>query len=443
MKYKSSFKRMFSVAFSVIEKHLVILPVVVVICLQSCEESRGIAPEFQRKDKTLLVYMVANNNLSSNAVSNLSGIKKGFVPNKDRGNIVVYYHVPNNSPLLLNIVKDETGKVKVDTSYRFPSRNSATAASLRSAMQVTATMFPADEYGLVLWSHGTGWLPVGYYNNNPAASSYSNEENPNSVQYGNSFCSASLYDDGIDPYADMVKMVYDTDACNTKSFGSENGVEMNITEIVSAFPYKLSFVIFDACLMGGIETAYQLKDSTDYILFSPAEVLSEGLPYDKIMQHIFSSPTDLESVAKEYYLHYNSLSGSSRAATISLVKTSELENVAAVAKEIFAVNREKISTIRMNNIQRYFRGNKYWFYDLNDFISNIGTAEQVSAFSQALSNAVVYKAATPYFIDIPITKYSGISTYVPNPFNEELATFYMNLEWNKACEMIVPQDSGE
>lgn len=423
----------------------------VALSLQSCEESRGVAPEFQIKDKTLLVYMVANNNLSSNAVNNFADMQKGFVPEQDKGNIVVYYHVPNQSPLLLNIIKEETGQVRVDTSYRFPSRNSATAASLKSAMQVTATMFPANEYGLILWSHGTGWLPVGYYNNEPSGSSSSSSAAPvcTAASYDALGSTSSLqqngcaYSQGKDPYAHMVKMVYGTDACDTKSFGSEDGIEMNITEIATAFPYRLSFVIFDACLMGGIETAYQLKDSTDYILFSPAEILSSGFPYSKIMQHIFSTPTDLESVAKEYYMFYNSLSGNSRSATISLVKTSELENVAAAAKEVFAENRGKIPALKMNNIQRYFRNYKYWFYDLDDFIANIGTPQQASAFSQALSKAVIYKAATSYFLDIPITRYSGISTYIPNPSNEELEEFYMNLEWNKACGMIVPETSSQ
>ena len=74
-----------------------------------------------------------------------------------------------------------------DTAYRFPIRNSAEPETLTSVMSVTRTMFPAREYGMFLWSHGTGWLPEGYY--------------------------------------------------STKSFGSENGVEMDIKDLAKALPY--------------------------------------------------------------------------------------------------------------------------------------------------------------------------------------------------------------
>ena len=120
--------------------------------------------------------------------------------------------------------------------------------------------------------------------------------------------------------------------------------------------------------MGGIEVAYQLKDPTDHILFSPTETLANGMPYSVVMQHLFSNPTDLTAVAKEYYNFYNSQT-SLKYATVSLVKTSELENLASVAKEIFDTGRDKISSINIRGIQRYYRGNKHWFYDLEDFLN--------------------------------------------------------------------------
>ncbi len=360
---------------------------VAMVLAYSCDEVKGVPVEYPVKDKTVLVYMVGNNNLSGTAEVNLADIQKGFIPQQDKGNILVYYHIANQDPILLNIIKQESGKVVADTVYKFPERNSATAKSLTNALQVTKTMFPADEYGLILWSHGTGWLPEGIYS-------------------------------------------------QTRSFGSEEGKEINIPELAKALPYKVSYIIFDACLMGGIETAYELKDSTDHLLFSPTEVLAAGFPYSKIMQPLFSYPTDLEGVAKEYYNHYNSMSGEMRSATVSLVKTSELEGVASAAKEIFAEHRDKIATLNMNDIQRYFRFNKHWFYDLEDFINKIASAEQAATFKQALDKAVIYKAATPYFLEIQIVRYSGISTYIPNPSDTELDKYYKNFAWNKACKMI-------
>lgn len=33
--------------------------------------------------------------------------------------------------------------------------------------------------------------------------------------------------------------------------------------------------------MGGIEVAYELRNKTDYMIASPAEVISNGFPYEK------------------------------------------------------------------------------------------------------------------------------------------------------------------
>lgn len=364
-----------------------------VVVILACDPVKEEPPVYVHKEKSVLIYMVGNNNLSSNAHSNLADLKKGYIPGED-GNLLVYYHDNSNTPYLLNIEKNEDGVVVQDTVYRFPQHNSSQASVLTSAMKITQTMFPADEYGLVLWSHGTGWLPEGYYSN------------------------------------------------SSKSFGSEEGLEIDINELADAFPYKLSFVIFDACLMGGVEVAYQMKDSVDYVLSSPAEILSEGFPYSKIMTHIFKTPSDLQSVAKEYFDHYNGKFGASRSATVSLVKTSALKGVADVAAVIFDKYRDSIPTINPSGVQRYYTNNKSWFYDLGDYMSQLAGGD-AAPFIEALEQAVIYKAATPTFLYeqggfvIDPDKYSGLSLYIPsqNP-DEELVKFYKGLKWNEDTQMI-------
>ncbi len=363
----------------------IIISLVAIVAV-ACDPLGNEMPQFKVKDKTVLVYMAGNNNLSGNALENLEDLKKGYVPTED--NLLVYYHIPQQNPLLLRLFKDETGAVVQDTVYRFGERNSAKAESLKNAMQVTHTMFPAQEYGLFLWSHGTGWLPAGHY---------------------------------------------------TKSFGEENGVEMEITELVKAIPYKLSYVIFDACLMGCVEVAYQMKDSVEYVISSPAEILASGFPYTKVMQHLFAANTDLEAVAMEYFSYYNQMNGMYRSATISLVKTAALKEVADAAKVVFDKYRDNIATLNYNSVQGYYRYDKHWFYDLGDFISNIAPYEDAKPVLDALDKAVLYKAATPDFLEISIdpSKYSGLGTYIPiSPSDPELDAFYKKLDWNIATGLI-------
>lgn len=370
------------------KKFYVLFWLLVMSVFVACDPVKTDPPEFVHRDKTVLVYMVANNNLSSQAESNLSAMKQGFVPEED--NLLVYMHLSNKTPILLRIYKDNRGAIMQDTVYRFPAQNSSDSKSLQSVLKVTRTMYPANQYGLVLWSHGTGWLPEGYY---------------------------------------------------SKSFGSDAGKEMDVKDLAASLPFRMEFVLFDACLMGGVEVAYELKDSVNYVISSPAEILSQGFPYSRIMQHVYSTPMELGKVAEEYYEFYNSKSGSMRSATISMVKCSALEALAEETSKIIAEYKGNMSNVDTLSIQKYYRGKKHWFYDFGNYISELSGGND-SEFRKALDAAVVYKAATPNFLEVVIDpeKFCGLSTYIPSPTADpELLKYYSNFKWSKDTGYLAPE----
>ena len=401
----------------------------------SCEPYKPEEEKYQEKEKTILVYMVGNNNLSSTAFSNLDQMESGFVPKAEEDNLIIYSHTLNSTPKLIHLYRDKKGNNIRDTVYKFPDINSATPKALNNALSVVKTMYPAKENGLILWSHGTGWLPKRYYNQSgkredvtaTASSSTLSQNQISATQW-------PLPPADGDPYAHLVK-----------SFGSEsesetNTVEeMNLAEIREALPQKLNFIIFDACFMGGIETLYELKDSTDYIVSSTAEVLTNGLEYGNMMEHLFKKETDLVGMAKNAYNYYNSCSGQSKSLTISVVKCSELEAVAQSAAKIYSNNRDKIATLNTTLVQNYFRFSDYWFFDINDFIENIAPANEAAEFTAALNKAVIYKATTGKMINITIDpkRFSGVSTYIPfHPQDNILEKFYETLKWEEAVNII-------
>lgn len=369
------------------------------LTLFSCKKAEVEEIVVVKRPKTVLLYMVANNNLSNDAENSISRLQNGYIPS-DEGNLLVYKHCAGMDPVLLHIKKGEDGTVAADTAYRFPPRVSATKSALTQALNVTQALFPADSYGLILWSHGTGWIP-------PLASS----------------SSAAQEVSGSAPQ---------------RTFGLDGKVELEIRDLAQAIPYKLSFMLMDACFMGGIETAYEVKDSVDYYIGSPAEILTESFPYHKIMQHIFKSTPDYAAVCKEYYDYYNAKSGAERSATVALMDCSKLAEVAEVAKRVFDQYGERIASLDLSLLQPYFRGsNSKYFYDLKDLVDAIADASLSAEFAAALERAVPYKAATPYFIELPIRRFCGVSTYVPgNPADTKLADYYKQYKWNQATGMI-------
>lgn len=369
------------------------------LTLFSCKKAETEEIVVVKRPKTVLLYMVANNNLSYDAENSISRLQNGYIP-AEEGNLLVYKHCAGMDPVLLHIKKGEEGTVVADTAYRFPPRVSATKSALTQALNVTQALFPADSYGLILWSHGTGWIP-------PLASS----------------SSAAQEVSGSAPQ---------------RTFGLDGKVELEIRDLAQAIPYKLSFMLMDACFMGGIETAYEVKDSVDYYIGSPAEILTESFPYHKIMQHIFKSTPDYAAVCREYYDYYNAKSGSERSATVALMDCSKLAEVAEVAKRVFDQYGERIASLDLSLLQPYFRGSSSkYFYDLKDLVDAIADASLSAEFAAALERAVPYKATTPYFIELPIRSFCGVSTYVPgNPADTKLADYYKQYKWNQATGMI-------
>lgn len=379
--------------------NFVLLALVLIFTFNSCEKTPSGKPEFNR---VVVLYMAANNNLNSFAQQNLDLLKDGFIPEENSKDIlIVYKHLEGKDPRLVRLFKGRAGDIKEDVVSAYEDQNSANGDVLKAVLNRVYKIFPASEYGLILWSHATGWLPEGYYDSS----------------YNQAFME--------DPYAHLVK-----------SFGEDRGVEMEVKELKASIPYKFSFILFDCCLMGGVETIYELKDLTDYIIASPTEILAYGFPYSKIMRPLFKPKANLEEVCKLFYDYYNNESGINRSATIALYKTDELSELAKASNTIFNNNREKIQLLNMSKIQPYFRMNKHWFWDIDNLMREIASPSEYDQFNLALKKVVKAKWSTSYFLDIDINSFSGLSTYIQNPENNFLDSFYRDFDWNSASEMI-------
>lgn len=75
----------------------------------------------------------------------------------DSDNLIVYFDAIGENPKLVRV--DSRG---VHTLKTYPQRNSCTPEALAGVIGETLAMFPALDYGLVLWSHGTGWAPADF-----------------------------------------------------------------------------------------------------------------------------------------------------------------------------------------------------------------------------------------------------------------------------------------
>jgi len=342
-------------------------------CL-SCSDS---STEQESTKRTILVYMAADNNLYKSAYKNIDDMQKAAIPSEY--NLLVYIDTPNDNPHLLKIKKG-----KIDTLKQYTSQNSASEQVLKSMIDEAFSLFPAENYGLILWSHGTGWLPEGVY--------------------------------------DHIKET------NARSFGKDKNKEMEIMDLAEALPENLDFILFDACLMSGIEVLYQLRNKAKIIIASPTETLVAGFPYDKTIPLLLRPEPDYEGIAFEYMEYYKNRNGNLQSASIAVIETNQLEFLANLVKE--AIKNEVCPNRGL--IQRYDTREPALLFDFGDYLEHIISNESnLIALRKQISRTVIYNDFTPYFLDeFPIEKSCGIGIYIPFA-NDVLYEPYSSLDWYK------------
>ncbi len=348
--------------------------------------------------RTILVYMLADNNLGETyrfdtqnindmlTVANNNGLRGG--------NLIIYRDAYDGPPQLIKIEskKGKAGKQVVVKEY--PDRNSATTEVMREVINETVALFPADEYGLILWSHSTGWAPQN-----------------SSIALSPAPCSS------LPP---------------TRSFGLDDKYYIELDEMANAIPDgQFQFILNDACFTAGVEYAYQLRHKTNFLIGSAAEVMGAGMPYLKTIPLLFEKQLNLTAVCQAIYNYYNSESGVYRTSTVSLVDCRELEALAEATATILDNHRNELTPQSTREIQYFDRRSPLICFDLKDYLSTMSSDSEMAPFEQALQRAVPYQAATPWILNIIEVKvHCGLTTYILNTANDKQAeAYYKTLDW--------------
>lgn len=333
--------------------------------------------------RTVIVYFGADNEFAAETYEKIDSLTAGWEDYD--GNLLVYSDAKGSVPRLVEIYF-ENGKAKNRVVRKFDDENSADPLVLNRVVTDIVRDYPATSYGMVMLSHASGWLP---------------KETLGSAR--------SVIIDGRD--------------------------EMEMRDFAAALPVKFDFIVFDACFMGGIEVAYEFKEKADYLVVSPAEILVRpGFDYRNMMKQLMQPQADLKALSEQLYERCDRAVGISRSLTISVVKTAELENLAALSKELLqGVNAEE--RISLDDIQNFGYGRNAIFFDFGDYIKAL-YPERYNEFMNRLNSCLVYTKATPGFYSAGggfnmIRNYSGLTIYVPQKAYPFLNNEYQKLKWTQ------------
>ena len=383
----------------------ILLPLALV--LASCKQDKPAAPPLHR---VTIMYAAAYSSLSAEITQDINEMCGGMLPTLSSGDVfVVYSHTrptkddSNINPVLFRAWRDKDGVAKRDTLKRYPITDiSSTPEVMHKVLSDVQELFPAPHYGLMISSHGMGWLPAGY------------EEK----KEGYSLFSADT-----------------REICIENATGS--GIDINL--LPDALPMKMDFILMDSCLMGCVEVAYELREKCGLLLFSPTEVLSDGMIYTTMPQLLTNvAHPALRTIAKQYFEHYQAQSGMYQSATITLVDCSKIEPLAQACSKLTKKYRRALADLRHEVVQAYFYNeNTHYFFDLRDIYTQAGaTDEELGELNAALAKTVVYAAATDSFFNLKLERVCGLSMYLPYQDHDKLNAFYQTLSWNKAIDLI-------
>lgn len=411
----------------------------------------------QETRNVLLLYSAGFNSLSRYLTDDIEDVMSGWLPGEGRNDdvLLIYSHLTKtidnyadpNPPVLYRVYRDVEGIVVSDTLVRYAEdARSASAGQLHAVLSYVNEKFPARSYGMIFSSHATGYLPAGYYGA-PADNDFDwdlmsyrfghREYSPKPVPY---------VEPEYDPLRPVVKSIGQD---LVGAYGSRVSYEMELSDFADALPMHLDYILFDSCLMGGVEVAYELRDKCGVVGFSPTEVLAEGLDYRTLTLSLLCEEPDPKAVCEDYYAQYASKEGNDRSATISLVDCGKLEGLADVCARLFEKYREELKNVSYNKVQRYYTYSYHWFYDLESIITEAGkvgqyTPEELSAdiddLHAALDECIIYKAATDSFLPsyggFSIRTYSGLSMYLPCHGGPNLNEYYRTLAWNVRTGLV-------
>jgi hypothetical protein len=353
-----------------------------IILMYGCEKGRESEPEYT--DQMVLIYIAANNDLRPEALSSVNELERGY---RKGLNLLVYLKTTSETSVILKIKADDKPEIVSDTIAVYGNENSSDPYFLSRVVGDARKLSPASSYGLVLWSHASSWAP------------------PLGVRL--------------------------------KSFGQDNGLEMDIADLKRALPSDFQYIIFDACSMASIETIYEMRNNARYILASPTEVLSSSYPYGQIVPYLFGGKEELIKIGQSFINYYQSLGGEYASATVSLIDTDALPLLAQKTKALLNSKSSKAGFDK-STVQRldFDPTARVPAYDYMDFLQKSFEPQDYGAIIEQLDAAILHKNNTPSFLNRPITHFSGLSIYLPEP-GDPLHSYYRMLDWYSDSGMSV------
>ena len=369
-------------AFITMSRHLTLL-LAAALMLTACHKDKHDDEPQQPATQSVLVYIAGDNNLQQFIIDDVKQMMEGSKLLGKDCNLLLFVDQKGKRPYFMKLENGDTLRVKtLDEEVK-----SSNAETLRSAMKWMVDNYEARNYGLVLWGHADGWVVW-------------------------------------QPAQSRPRRSYGQDTTGGEEW-------MNISEMADALATlpHLRFIFADCCCFQCVESAYELRHVTDYLIGSAAEIPGEGAPYQTVIPHLFDQREDFYALVCDDYFEQVSVGYQE---PVSVVKSSEMDQLAqatraALTQSLQPINEQGENYPDVEGLIYYY---DQTLFDMQDFMLSRAPEHVYTEWKRTFDKAVVYKKMAevwlanhiPYldksetmFRDFNVTaeRYGGVSMFVP------------------------------
>lgn len=386
-------------------KHFFFL-LISIITLASCgsdDPVNPVRPFVPTKTKnTLFVFMpYTANNKGDNSLylslkANLEDMERAIEQEKGLGNSQLIVFISENiktSHLIYIGYNKNKGKCQRDTLKTYTDYDYTIPDGITSLLTSIKQMAPADNYSMIIGCHGEGWMPK-----------------PKSTQ--------------------------------TRYFGG-TAIPIDISDFnegIKNAGMKMNFILFDDCYMSGIEVAYQLRESSNYLIASTSEMIAYGMPYHIILKYLLYDTPDYDALCRDFTSFYKTYTYNHTPmpyGTIAVTDLGYTEEMATFMKTVNSTHTfdiDKIDDVQDLDVEHY---TPTVYFDFGSYL-HVLCGDDVETYTEGtklLDKLVPYKGTTGMIYSgagnkpLKLKEYSGLTISDPSQNSSAINTKKQTAWW--------------
>ena len=350
----------------------------------------------KKEGKTIFVYMPwtasatnTANSLHDNFIQNIEDIKSAIAEEGGLKNSRLVIFIDSLAPKYGTMyeLKYHNGLFIKNILKQYTPQNSTsytTEQGLTAILRDVVRFAPASKYSMIIGSHGVGWLPA-------------------------------------EP----------TTRSRTRFFGGTTPeYQTNISTLansIKATGIKMQYIMFDDCYMSNIETAYELRNATSYLIGCTSEIMAYGMPYHKMWKELSSLNPNYQKITNIFHDFYSNYQAPQyNCGAIGVTNCEKTEEMANLMKEI---NQQfTFNLTDTTHIQKLDGYAGTIFYDMKSYVNLLCSSTNLTnRFNNIMSQLTPYYASTNRIYTaigqlnseyIYINSFSGITISDPSESQE-------------------------